>query len=106
MANDEESTNLNRVTESGGGETIAVDAQAAKQASDQAKIAMQQLQNKMMETQRREKELNERLAKVEIVKEDVAELAKEFDISKTKAERKLRENDGDYVKAAKELIYS
>ena len=65
---------------------------------------MEELQQQIIETQKREKELNERLAKVKVDVEDIDLLSNELDISKQKAERLLRENEGSFRKAVLSLL--
>ncbi|XP_065885939.1 huntingtin-interacting protein K-like [Dysidea avara] len=46
---------------------------------------------------------DQELAKIKIRKEDVELIVKEFEISRTAAERSLRENEGDIIKALRAL---
>lgn len=65
---------------------------------------MEELQQQLKESEAKEADLKKKLATITIDKTDVTLLADEFDITASIAERVLRENDGNFKKAAMTLI--
>lgn len=67
---------------------------------------MKELQLKIQEEERKEKETLIRLSKVSIDKNDIKQLQHEFNLKAKAAERILRENEGNYRKSCISLITS
>lgn len=68
------------------------------------KVAMEKLALRTKEFKRQQQEKKEQLSKVNIKKEDCETIMDEFNLPKDKAERILRENDGDLLKVMEILV--